>query len=298
MMYQEDRGQNPFEEQVGVVAQALDDIRYADGVEYKHDSKAESVDGVQEDLSEEYEMLSGIMEQADELDYDELSPPVRELVSSVEAFGEQGADTYESLMDYFGSFEDVKYDGETESGPGALVVMVDGPAEAFAEYANEKKKGAKDATKHGTYWGKEGLEPSVYEEDLAQMIYDTSVRNDGAIIIGEDGFLPQTYWVPDAEAPEDAYSDVGGTKHDAGVNATYADILDENGEDVSVESLVLSAERGSITRFQRDQSPMLFPYDGEEQPRVPKFWEGDVSMETLLTDGGERMPVSPNASYQ
>lgn len=289
-----------FREQVGMIAEALDAIRYEDSVEYTHSGMAQVLAEVDEEFEEIYAQLEENHEQFGDnhetyqkmesmyqelVAEDDLPEEASELMETIGTYMEQEGvrmeqeeermleekrlrEKYREIREYF---DDIKYNGESESGPGAFVILVDGPAEEFAEYANEKKEGEKDAEEDGTEWESKGIDPTWDDEQLAQLIYDTMERNDGAIVVGEDGFLPKTYWVPDTDAPEDAYVD-GGTKHDAAVNAVY------NGE-VEVESLILSETDGAIRWFREDETPVKFAYDEDEERRTPEadaeFWYPD-----------------------
>lgn len=210
-----------FEERVGLVAQALNDIRYENGVKYMYSEEGEELDTA----------LRELQEYVSENDDEQLQAYVDRVI---EADAE---------------FDDIKYNGESESGPGAFVVLVDGPLEEYRKTVKELD---------GTAWGQQGRDPSLEDEDLAQLIYDTlgNHTNDGAIVIGEDedgneAFLPRTAIIPGARVSRNAYPAGGGTKHEAAVNAVYDDVRDGDGDEMVRASVTLSSTDGKIREFRR-----------------------------------------------
>ncbi len=297
-----------FDEQVGLVAQALDDIRYEDGVEYEHRDMARQLAEVEDAFSDLYHALEENQEKwgvSQEL-YDEFAEQAGESLDEYadSALGEAAraymehekermeehkelllkeSDLWEQYCDVQDRFGEIKYNEHQESGPGAFVVAVNGPASEYMEHVEELD---------GTEWGRTGREPRVDDPDLAQLIYDTlgNHSNDGAAVMAEDDgsgqerFLPQTVWIPDAAVSQNAYLNEGGTKHRAAVNAVYSDIRNDDGEELVRASLVLSSTDGKIREFRRGD------YLGElsEEQLAPLFEGEEVDVTQLRFDSVEK----------
>lgn len=267
MVYETEFG---FEEQVGRLAQAADSVRYGDGVTYQHEEKANALD-----------------------------PLMEQLGAKAEEYGDEELEAlYEEFEDYFAQFEDIKYNGETESGPEAFIVVVDGSTDVMAEYAREmdgtiaewEKKGydTVDPLESLTAYARQTDGRSVPDQEyrpeadgyFPQLLYETMEHNDGAIIAGEDGFLPAMYEIPQVDLPDAAYPAGAGTKHRAAVNAVNAPL------DVEVRSIVLSAETGAVRVFRENADDLSWPFDRGTPNRIGNFWQ-EVRQQEAVPDGGE-----------
>ncbi len=272
-----------FDARVGLVARAFDDIRYEGGVEYEHRDMARALatvedafESVYETLEANYatweenkEQLNTIIDQLGNTDAYEGSveeTAEQYIVREQERMDEQKKlllqaqglwDNYQQIQNEFG---EIKYNGVTESGPGAFVVAVNGSAEEYRTHVKDLD---------GTAWGQKGrTDLRVDDSDLAQLIYDTlgNHSNDGAIVMGEEAdgretFLPQTVKIPDAAVSLNAYPADGGTKHEAAVDAVYDEVCDTDGAEMVRASVVLSATDGNIRLFRRGDRLGEVPYD-------------------------------------
>ncbi len=307
-----------FDERVGLLAQAFDDIRYEDGVEYEHRDMArqlaeveEGFDDIHRALEENHEkwevsqelfdvFVDTAEEKIDDYNDSELGEKARQYIEHERKrmeehkkllLEEKGLwDKYQDIRD---RFEEIKYNGYSESGPGEFAIAVKGPASEYMKHVDGMD---------GTEWGSIGRDPRVDDPDLAQLIYDTlgNHSNDGAIVMAEDAesgretFLPETVWVPDAQVSQNAYLKEGGTKHRAAVNAVYGDVRDESGDESGEEmvraSLVLSETDGKIREFRRGD----YLGDVAEEQLYPLFDGDDVDVtqlrfEAVREDGTEEI---------
>lgn len=178
-------------------------------------------------------------------------------------------------------------DDEKEDGPGAFVVLVDGPKEviedgvyvnrtvldeyqplfekadalgrqleqdrpsdetyaAFDELLEELEEPAEKPAERlaGTYWDTHNVVPDVGDHDIYRQIFETAEYNDGAIVVGENGFSRYTYEIP--QLPFEGEPDGTGTKHKAARGLAETPIYDEAGDEYEVRSIVLSETTGGI----------------------------------------------------
>jgi hypothetical protein len=290
---QDESADYSFEERVDRVAQALDDIRYEDGVEYEHRDMARQLAAVEDAFEDVYEALDenyALWEDNKGL-LDEVADQVADAEATVEQYvareqermeeqkelllKAQGLwENYQQIQDEFG---EIKYNGVTESGPGAFVVAVNGEADEYRRHVKDMD---------GPAWGQKGrTDLRVDDPDLAQLIYDTlgNHSNDGAIVIGDDEtgretFLPQTVKIPDAAVSLNAYPTEGGTKHEAAVDAVYDEVCDSDGEEMVRAALVLSSTDGKVRMFRRGERLGDVPYDVLD----PLFDDGPVDVARLM----------------
>lgn len=250
----------PHQEQVGRVAQALDSIRYEDEdiVEYTHTEKAGRKQDIEEDLTD----LISDLEENPELQ-----------------------DRWNDYLESLEEFDDIKYDGETESGPGAFITIVDGPKELMEDYASEMPN---------TNWKNEfgenmpaDYQPDIMDEHFPQVVYETMEANDGALVMGENGFSSNMYEIPDVEdMEEELMPKKGGTKHRAAAKAVHSNLKDQHGDEIDVTSIVLSETDGCIRVFEEDGGTE-FPYNEQTNERVGDFWKQEPDTSDVAIESGE-----------
>ena len=192
---------------------------------------------------------------------------------------------WDDYLDIKDMFSDIKYDGETESGPGAFITVVNGPKEAMEHHANEMPN---------TNWKNEndenmpaGYEPDIFDEGFPQAIYETMESNDGAIIFGNNGFSSSMYEIPDVEnLDEDLMPKKGGTKHRAAVKAAHSNLREKYGEEFEVTSIVLSETDGYIRVFGENGATEI-PYNPETEERIGDLEFQESNSSEVIPDGGQ-----------